>query len=58
MTYDYICNACKFEFQLEQPITADPEKSCPKCGKLESKRLISVGPGFLLKGTGWFKDGY
>jgi putative FmdB family regulatory protein len=56
-TYEYGCEACGKKWELEQRITEDPVKKCPKCGKLKAKRLISGG-SFMLKGGGWYADGY
>jgi putative FmdB family regulatory protein len=58
VTYDYICEACKHEWEEDQKITADPIAICPQCGKETAKRLISGGTGFILNGGGWYKDGY
>ncbi len=35
-TYDYVCDACKHEFELFQSIKEDPKKQCPSCGKRSS----------------------
>ena len=56
-TYDYQCQKCGFEFERQQRITEDPIKTCPKCKSRQAKRLLSA-PGFILKGGGWYKDGY
>lgn len=58
MTYEYACAACAHEWEAEQSIREDPIKKCPKCGKLQAKRQISRGAGFILKGGGWYADGY
>lgn len=57
MTYEYRCDPCKKEYELDQKITEDPQKTCIFCGQQTAKRLIS-NPNFILKGSGWFKDGY
>jgi putative FmdB family regulatory protein len=57
-TYDYICTACHNAWELEQRIVEDPIKKCPKCGKNTARRQISSGAGFILKGGGWYADGY
>jgi putative FmdB family regulatory protein len=57
-TYDYICTSCRKAWELEQRIVEDPVKKCPKCGKNTAKRQISSGAGFILKGGGWYADGY
>jgi putative FmdB family regulatory protein len=56
-TYDYQCQKCGFEFEREQRITEDPIKTCPKCKARKAKRLLSA-PNFILKGGGWYADGY
>jgi putative FmdB family regulatory protein len=58
MTYEYQCSACGHEWEAEQPITAKPLKKCPVCKHNSAKRLISGGSGFILKGGGWYADGY
>lgn len=58
MTYEYICAACGHEWEAEQAISAQPLKKCPSCGKPKARRQISGGTGFLLKGGGWYADGY
>lgn len=56
-TYDYGCDACGNTWTVEQRITADPIKKCPKCNKRKARRMISGG-NFVLKGGGWYADGY
>jgi putative FmdB family regulatory protein len=56
-TYEYACPDCESEFEVEQRITEDPLKSCPKCRSRRIKRLISR-TFFTLKGGGWYADGY
>lgn len=58
MTYEYACGACGHEWEAEQSIRDQPLKKCPRCGKLQAKRQISRGAGFILKGGGWYADGY
>ncbi len=56
-TYDYQCGKCDFEFEREQRITEDPIKTCPECKSRQVRRLLSA-PSFILKGGGWYADGY
>ena len=56
-TYDYQCEKCDFEFEREQRITDDPIKTCPECKGRKVKKLLSA-PNFILKGGGWYADGY
>ena len=55
--YEYACEKCEREFEVEQRITEDPLKSCPKCRSRKVKRLISR-TSFVLKGSGWHSDLY
>ena len=58
MTYEYLCAACGNDWEAEQPISEAPLKKCPKCKKNTAKRQVSGGAGFILKGGGWYSDGY
>jgi putative FmdB family regulatory protein len=58
MTYEYLCTACAHAWEAEQPISADPLKTCPACGADTAKRQVSGGAGFILKGGGWYADLY
>jgi putative FmdB family regulatory protein len=56
-TYTYHCDACNSEFEKEQRIVEPPLKKCANCGKSKARRLIT-GANFILKGGGWYSDGY
>ncbi len=58
MTYEYVCTACGHAWEAEQSISAAALKTCPNCGTDHAKRQISRGAGFILKGGGWYADGY
>lgn len=58
MTYEYTCEACGHSWEAEQSIKEAPLKKCVSCGAPKAKRLVSGGTGFLLKGGGWYADGY
>jgi len=55
--YEYACEKCKSEFEVEQRITDAPVKTCPYCKSKKIKRLISR-TSFVLKGGGWYSDLY
>ncbi len=55
--YEYACERCDSEFEVEQRITEDPLKRCPSCRSVKVKRLISQ-TSFVLKGSGWYADLY
>lgn len=56
-TYEYRCDKCEREFEVEQRITEDPIRSCPSCRSRKVRRLISQ-TSFVLKGGGWYSDLY
>jgi putative FmdB family regulatory protein len=55
--YEYECERCEEEFEVEQRITDAPLKRCPSCRSPKVKRLISQ-TSFVLKGSGWYSDLY
>jgi putative FmdB family regulatory protein len=57
-TYEYKCDACGHAFEKFQPITSDPVKKCPVCGKNKVRRLISAGGGLIFKGSGFYITDY
>ena len=56
-TYDFKCLACGYKFDRFLRITDNSQIKCPKCGS-PTERLISVGGGFLLKGSGFYATDY
>lgn len=56
-TYEYKCDACGKELEVEQRITAPKLEVCPACNESKLVRLISRG-NFILKGGGWYADLY
>ncbi len=54
-TYEYECSKGHV-FEVEQSITANPLKRCKLC-RAKVRRLISASH-FILKGSGWYADGY
>ena len=58
MTYEYYCEHCKAQWEMEQSISEDAIKKSPKCQQETAKRLISAGTGFILQGGSWAKDNY
>src|SRR3954471_5223872 len=57
-TYDYSCDACHHEFEVFEPITAQPQKKCPKCKKHKLRRLFGAGGGLIFKGSGFYQTDY
>ena len=54
--YEYACPDCQTEFELMQRIGAEPPP-CTKCGGTRVSKMMSR-TSFVLKGGGWYKDGY
>lgn len=56
-TYDYYCECCKKNFEIEHSIKENPKTECPSCKVNALKRQISKS-SFVLQGEGWAKDNY
>jgi putative FmdB family regulatory protein len=54
--YEYRCEVCEHMFE-KLVRAASPKVRCPECEGVNLSKRISLG-GFILKGDGWFKDGY
>ncbi len=57
-TYEYVCSACKNEWEVEQSMKDNALTECPRCHEQTARRQISRGTGFILKGGGWYSDLY
>ncbi len=56
-TYQYKCDDCNYEFEEFQKMSDAAIETCPECeGK--TRRIISGGAGFLLKGSGFYTTDY
>ena len=55
--YEYECDKCGHAFEREQRMSDAPVKTCPKCKGRKVSKLISQ-TSFVLKGSGWYADGY
>lgn len=55
--YDFRCPVCHVELEVMQSY-ADPPPACPsECGE-RMIRQVPRGTGFVLSGSGWYKDHY
>lgn len=54
--YEYRCTGCGTEFEVIQRISDRPLTRCEDCGGRLEKLLSRTA--FLLKGSGWYADGY
>ncbi len=54
--YGYRCSSCGHEFEIQQRMSDEPLKVCPKCqGKL-AKMLYPAG--VIFKGSGFYSTDY
>jgi len=56
--YQYRCSNCNVELEIQQRITEPALTDCPNCETNGLKRVISLGGGFVLKGTGFYNTDY
>ncbi|MBL8913825.1 MAG: zinc ribbon domain-containing protein [Archangium sp.] len=56
-TYAYGCRQCGAELEAKQRITDAPLTRCESCGDESLERKL-FATGFVLKGGGWYADGY
>lgn len=54
--YEYVCDSCGVKSEVIQKISDAPLEACPKCSGKVRKAMSSTS--FVLKGGGWYKDGY
>jgi putative FmdB family regulatory protein len=54
--YEYRCQSCDKEHEVIQKFSDDPLVTCPDCGG-DLNKVIS-NTSFVLKGSGWYSDGY
>lgn len=60
-TYDYRCEACGQEVELVQKISEKEAPVClnTSCSSYGTEMETVIGAtSFILKGSGWAKDGY
>jgi len=57
-TYDYVCDDCGHEFEAFESIKADPQRTCPTCGRETLRRKIGPGAAILFKGSGFYQTDY
>lgn len=56
-TYVYRCSNCGSEIEVVQKMTDAKLTQCSNCQTYSLERIITNG-SFVLRGSGWFKDGY
>lgn len=54
--YEYECETCHHQFEVQQKFSDPPIETCGKCGN-GVRKLISA-PGIMFKGTGWYVTDY
>ena len=57
--YEYKCDLCNGMWEEIQKFSDDPLTVCKSCEKEDGTHKILPGQMiFILKGDGWYKDGY
>ena len=57
--YDFKCKDCSHEEEVYcKAEEKDETRPCPKCGGEMDKVPIQGLSTFVLKGRGWYEDGY
>lgn len=56
-TYVYRCQSCQHVFERVHSMSAAGPTDCQACHKPTLQKLIT-GSQFILKGKGWYHDGY
>jgi putative FmdB family regulatory protein len=54
--YGYRCSSCGHEFEIQQRMSDDPLKVCPKCQGELTKILYPTG--VIFKGSGYYSTDY
>lgn len=57
-TYEYVCDACRHEFEAFQSIKEAVLVKCPKCGRKKLRRKIGAGAAIIFKGSGFYETDY
>jgi len=57
-TYEYVCDACGYDFEELQSFSDVPLTKCPKCKKSKLRRLFGTGAAVLFKGSGFYQTDY
>ena len=56
--YEYACPSCGYQVELMQSASsAAAPDTCNQCGAGPMQKMLSR-TSFILKGGGWYKDGY
>ena len=55
--YEYRCSSCGFQKEYLQKIRDPLLSSCPECGKVSFKKMLTAA-GFQLKGSGWYASDF
>lgn len=57
-TYPYLCDNCGHEFETVQRMSEAALTECPNCHTAALHRVITLGGGFVLKGSGFYNTDY
>ncbi len=59
----YKCTECEKEFEVfyksqSERSLEEANEPCPQCGSTKKEQQVSTETSFVLKGRGWYRDGY
>ena len=54
--YCFACTECDHRWEVLQKLN-DPPPHCPQCHTDTARKQVTAA-GFILKGSGWYRDGY
>jgi len=55
--YEYKCESCEIVNEIQHRLSEPSPEKCPSCDGGPLRKLISQ-TAFVLKGSGWYADGY
>ncbi|MBS4167904.1 zinc ribbon domain-containing protein [Parachlamydia sp. AcF125] len=57
-TYDYTCQKCGHQLEVNQKITAEPLTTCPACSNDSLRRGPGGGSSLLIRGKDFYYTDY
>lgn len=55
--FNFVCDDCGAEFE-DLVMKRDEVIICPDCSSKKTHKVFTGGSSFVLKGSGWYADGY
>jgi len=58
MQYEHHCNTCHLDWLEDYGLNEPSPTTCPECRSEDMYRCVTTSGAFILKGSGWARDGY